>query len=583
MTNAKHRARSHRIRTLGVWGAALVLLGLPNCAKQAKRASKKEAKSAAAQRPGEGFAGADMAAMARYAPTGARRPHYRGRGPKDKQAVIGRPGPFSNLPVVNGRPIASMYFKHYGVNPTVDTQEQNVSTVSVDVDTASWALAQAYLDRGKLPPEAAIRVEEFVNAFDYGYRPPAPNAEAPFSIQAELLPSPQRKGYHVLHLGLKGKTLSAKQRKPANLVFVIDVSGSMSMHNRLGLVKQALGLLTKQLREDDWVSIVVYGSTARVVLPPTAGNEKQRIGQAILRLRTNGSTNAQAGLRLGYQQAARHFRPQGINHVILCSDGVANTGLTSASAILQDIQADVKRGITLTAVGFGMGNYNDVLMERLANRANGSYHYVDRLAQAKRIFVERLTGTLQVIAKDVKIQVEFNKRAVARYRLLGYENRRLSKRDFANDKKDAGEIGAGHAVTAIYEVKLKPNRGRAPLGVLRVRYKAPGGQTSRLLKKVLPSRVVRATFASAAPPTQLSLVVAGFAEKLRRSYWVRNLTYDQLLANLDRIPAPLSRRSDVVRLRQLILTARRLDNRGDKYAQIVPVDRMDFDRVPVLR
>jgi Ca-activated chloride channel family protein len=523
----------------------------------------------------------DAMGSALYSIPGVTRPARPTR--KQKEAGPAQPGPFRHLKVVKGKRFARMYFKHYGVNPTIDTAEQSVSTFSVDVDTASYELARAYLERGKLPPEAAIRVEEFVNAFDYGYRGPGAEAEHPFSIQAELLPSPHRQGYHVLHLGLQGRKVSAKDRKPANLVFVIDVSGSMSLRNRLGLVKKALGLLTDQLREDDWVSLVVYGSQARVVLEPTAGDEKARIRQAIASLRTGGSTNAGAGIRLGYQQAARHFRPAGINRVILCSDGVANTGVTAPGGILGQIKADIERGITLTAVGFGMGNYNDVLMEQLADKANGAYHYVDRLSQAKRVFVDRLTATLQVIAKDVKVQLQFDPKAVARYRLLGYENRRLSKRDFADDKKDAGEIGAGHAVTALYEVKLEPAGGGAPLGTLRLRYKPPQGKRSRLITRPLPHRVVRARFAQAAPPTQLSVVAAAFAEKLRRSYWVRTLSYGQLLSHLDRIEGPLAKRADVVRLRKLVRIARRLDNRGDKYAQILPADRMDFDRVPVLK
>ncbi|MCC6525040.1 MAG: VWA domain-containing protein [Polyangiaceae bacterium] len=471
-----------------------------------------------------------------------------------------------------------MFFKHYGVNPTIDTAEEAFSTFGIDVDTASYSLVRSYLERGAMPPDEAVRVEEIVNAFDYGYEPPA---DAAFSVQAEAFPSPNRKGYHVLHIGLRGMDVSAAARKPANLVFVIDVSGSMAMENRLGLVKKSLRLLVGELGEGDSVGIVAYGTTARVVLEPTSADRKDAILGAIEGLQTEGSTNAEAGLRVGYQMAASHLRPGGVNRLILCTDGVANTGATSAAQILAAVKEQADRGITIATVGFGMGNYNDVLLEQLADKGNGNYHYVDKLDEARRVFVENLTGTLQVIAKDVKIQVEFDPRSVQRYRLLGYENRGLEKRDFDNDRVDAGEIGAGHAVTALYEVKLASEAGS--LGKLRIRFKPPEGSESQLILRELSHDIVRGSLADITAPARLSLVAAGFAEKLRGSYWARNLGYDTLAAEFERIDPSLRARPEVAELGTLIKRARELDQRGDRFEPELPIAKMDFDRIPVLK
>ncbi len=477
-----------------------------------------------------------------------------------------------------GQRFFDMYFKGHGVNPTVDTEEERFSTFSVDVDTASYSLTRGYLKRGALPDEQAVRVEEFVNSFDYGYQSAA---DEPFSVHVEGFPSPSRKGYHVLHLGLKAHSVSRQERKPAHLVFVIDVSGSMNIENRLGLVKQALRLLVRELDERDRVSLVVYGTTAYTVLEPTSATDAPRLMAAIDALHSEGSTNAQAGLETGYALAAANFLPGGINRIILCSDGVANNGLTDADSIWARVKAQAARGITVTTVGFGMGNYNDVLMERLAQVGEGNYAYVDDLDEARRIFVENLTGTLQVVAKDVKLQVEFDRKAVARYRLVGYENRMLTKEQFANDQVDAGEVGAGHTVTALYEVKLR-EPGES-FGTLRIRYKAPEGGASRLVEKKLPASILRAAYAQAAPPTRLSFVAAAFAEKLRGSYWMRPLTYAQLHTLWQQVGEPLRDRPDVMELGALILQAQALDRRTDRFEKMAPVSTMDFDRVPVIK
>ncbi|NMO14446.1 DUF3520 domain-containing protein [Pyxidicoccus fallax] len=470
-----------------------------------------------------------------------------------------------------------MYFQGYGVNPTVETEEERFSTFSVDVDTASYSLTRGYLDRGVFPDESAVRVEEFVNFFDYGYES---GPDVPFAVHVEGFPSPSRPGYHVLHVGLKAREIPAAQRKPSHLIFTIDISGSMADANKLTVVKQALRMLVDALDERDRVSIVVYGSSARLVLPPTSVLHRDVLLGAIDGLQVDGATNVQAGLDLAYSLAASHLLEGGINRVILCSDGVANNGVTNADGIWARVKDYAERGITLSTVGFGMGHYNDVLMERLSHVGEGNYAYVDRLEEAHRIFVQNLTGTLQVVAKDVKVQLEFDPRAIARYRMVGYENRILAKAQFADDSVDAGEVGSGHTVTAIYEVKLRGEAAVEDFATLRLRYKAPEGGSSREVVKVLPSRVLRPSYASAAPPTRLSYVAAAFAEKLRASYWMRPLTWEQLISLHEGVGEPLRGRADVAELGSLIRRAASLDRRKDRFEQLAPVRTMDFDRVP---
>ncbi len=542
-------------------------------------------KRIAVNRPsGKGGAARSFESLSELAPGADRTPRIQiGNYPSLHQTppperTVAPPPPPERTVAPPQQPIFDMYFKGYGVNPTIDTEEERFSTFSVDVDSASYSLARNFLERGSLPAEQAVRVEEFVNSFNYGY---ASDPEAPFSVHVEGFPSPSRKGYHVVHIGLKAREVSHQERKPSHLIFVIDVSGSMNIENRLGMVKRALLLLVNQLDERDRVSIVVYGSTAHPVLEPTSATEKKKLLAAINSLTPEGSTNAQAGIELGYRLAASHFIEGGINRIILCSDGVANNGITDADGIWERVRGQAAKGITLTTVGFGMGNYNDVLMERLAQVGEGNYAYVDRLEEARRIFVQNLTGTLQVVAKDVKLQLEFDRQAVARYRLVGYENRMLTKEQFSDDRVDAGEVGAGHAVTAIYEVKLR--EPGASFGTLRIRYKAPEGGDSRLVEKVLPSSVLRSAYSRAAPPTRLSYVAAAFAEKLRGSYWVRTLSYAQLLSLWDELGQPLRDRPEVRELGSLIVKAQALDRRADRFEQFAPVSTMDFDRVPVIK
>lgn len=407
----------------------------------------------------------------------------------------------------NDLPYGHVFFKTYGVNPFIDTDDEKLSTFGLEVDTGSYTVARRYLKDGHLPPPEAIRVEEFLNYFRYGDKPPG---SGDFALTAEGAPSPFALGprYRILRFGVRARTVEAAHRKSAILTFVVDVSGSMAMENRLALVKRALFLLLDQLRPDDKVGLVVFGSDGRVLLEPTG--DRESIRSAIDRLSPEGSTNAEAGLVLGYDLARKYFREDGINRIVLCSDGVANVGRTGADSILERIGESARQGIELTTVGFGMGNFNDVLMEQLADKGHGRYAYVDTLDEARRIFVESLTGTLQTVAADAKAQVEFNTNAVARFRLVGYENRAIPNERFRDDKVRAGQIGAGHTVTVLYEIKLQPV---VPPGetvaTLRMRYKSVDEEHAvRELAQPLRAGALAASWETASPALRLSSAVA---------------------------------------------------------------------------
>jgi Ca-activated chloride channel family protein len=444
------------------------------------------------------------------------------------------------------------YFKDYGVNPYEDPREDHLSTFALDVDTASYSVARRYVMDGNLPPADSVRVEEFVNYFDAGY--PSPSDVA-FGIYADGAPSPFNKdGSYILRFGIQGYQVSEEDRKPASLTFVIDISGSMEMENRLGLVKQSLQLLVDRLRPSDTVAIVVYGSDAYVVLNPTSGEDRNRILEAIYSLHTEGATNAEAGLRLGYQMAYQASRPGAINRVILCSDGVANVGVTGPDAILEEIHGYTETGITLTTVGFGMGNFNDVLMEQLADKGDGNYAYVDTLDEARRLFVDNLTSTLQVIAKDAKVQVDFNKDVVARYRLIGYENRAVADQDFRNNSVDAGEIGAGHNVTALYAVIMNPGaQGR--IATVQMRWQDPQDLAVREINGNFNTWDLSPTFESAAPRYQVAVVVAQYAELLRLSPWASGCSIGQVLQHAVRLSGLLPTDPEVSEFTTLVSRA----------------------------
>ena len=461
--------------------------------------------------------------------------------------------PFGLTPP-NGAAYNDVFFKDYGTNPFIDTEDDHLSTFGMDVDTASYSVTRRYLRDGYLPPPEAVRVEEFVNAFDYNYR--SPSAEA-FAVHIDGAPSRfgEGKRLQLLRIGIQGRVVPDENRKDAMLTFVIDVSGSMDMENRLELVKRALTLLVEQLRPGDKVAIVVYGSRARIVLPHTGIEGREEILGAIHSLAPEGVTNAEEGLRLGYSLASRNARVNGINRIILCSDGVANVGETGADGILRTIRSHVEEGITLTTLGFGMGNFNDVLMEQLANNGDGSYAYIDTLNEAKRVFVENLTGTLQLIAKDAKVQVDFNPQVVSRFRLLGYENRRLDHEDFRDDKADGGEIGSGHSVTALYEIKLHEG-ATGQLATVFIRHEDPDTRRISEINEEISTTQLNKTFEVASPEFQLAATVAEFAEILRESFWAQEGSLEAVSRSIDGI-APRIHNEQVDELRHLVSRATR--------------------------
>jgi len=424
-----------------------------------------------------------------------------------------------------------MFFRYWGDNPFVETASDPLSTFAVDVDTASYTLLRSYLlTRGLLPPPEAIRTEEFINYFKAGYTPPPDKSRAAFSISTEIAPSPfaRDSGHKLLRVGVKGFEVPRSERKACALVFVVDTSGSMRDGNRLELVKDSLRLLVKELDEGDTIGIVAFDSDARVVLDPRAADHRATILHAIDTLEPGGSTNADAGLCLGYQMAADHFIQGGANRVLLLSDGVANTGSTTDYArMLEHVREQRERGIYLTTVGVGMGNHNDYLLEQLADKGDGQCVYVDRLSEARRVFVDNLTGTLQAIAKDVKIQVEFDRDKVSRYRQLGYENRAVADSAFRDDTVDAGEIGSGHEVTCLYELECKPGVDGA-LATVRVRYRTIEDERTVELEHEVMTRSLSPEFCKASPRLQLAACVAEFAEVLRDSYWARGADLDKV-------------------------------------------------------
>ena len=511
----------------------------------------------------------------------------------------------------------SMFFEHYGVNPFIPTDEDSLSTFAVDVDAASYTVARRYIDGGHLPPKEAARVEEFVNFFRQDY-PKFDDVD--FRIFLEGAPSPFANGYQLVRVGIKGRDVAAADRKAANLTFVIDTSGSMQREDRLELVKRALHVLLDELRPEDRVAIVAYGNEARVVLEPTSlgsgvvpmaqeergrgdwdeGEERSwpagrtEIERAIDGLHPDGGTNAEAGLTIGYDVASRSYERGAINRIILCSDGVANIGRTGGESILDAARREADRGIHLSTIGFGMGNYNDVLLEELANKGDGNYYYVDDLDEARRVFVENLTGTLQTIAKDAKVQVEFDPERVLRYRLLGFENRDVADKDFRNDAIDAGEIGAGHTVTALYEVKVAPGVSRGTLATVRLRYARPEHEVegdprmgmdrgssmelgAREISEQLDARDLARRFDDASPRFRLDAIVAELAEILRHSYWAKESTIAALVPMAREIARERGLRDDA----EVAEFASLVERAADLSAKLTPEERRAMEPPPL--
>jgi len=411
-------------------------------------------------------------------------------------------------------------FETLPVNPFVMAEKDALSTFSIDTDTASYTMARNYIQGGYLPPTASVRMEEFINSFDYNY---SQTGKGVFSVYAEAAPSPFRNGLALLKIGIKGKVLGRESIKPAHLSFVVDASGSMAKQDRLPLVQHALKLMASRMDPADKISLVTYGPDARLVLEAVPANQHEIIIQAIDSIQCGGSTNMLEGLSLGYAMAQKAFRANQVNQVILCSDGIANVGQTEADKILQEVKAFRDQGITLTIAGFGRGAYNDVLMEKLSNSGDGHYVFVDSHEEAQRIFAEELASTFQVIARDVKIQVSFDPNRVRRYRLIGYENRDIADEDFRNDAIDAGEVGSGQSVTALYELELINEYGciyPQDIGTVYVRYHNEDTGKVEEISKRLENNILKARTPETAPRFYLAAAASEFAEILRESEYV---------------------------------------------------------------
>jgi len=421
-----------------------------------------------------------------------------------------------------------------------------LSTFSVDVDTGSYANVRRYINQGKLPPQNAVRVEEMLNYFDYQQPAPVNNAQ-PFSVKTEMMNAPWNNDRKLLKIALKGYELPKSALGNANLVFLLDVSGSMNSPHKLPLLKRSLTLLTNQLNEHDRVSIVVYAGAAGVVLEPTPGNQHQAISRALNQLNAGGSTNGGQGIELAYSIAQEQFIKGGINRVILATDGDFNVGISNIDTLKKLIEEKRQHGITLTTLGFGQGNYNDYLMEQMADIGNGNYAYIDNINEARKVLVDQLSSTLKTIAHDVKIQVEFNPTTVSEYRLIGYENRALANEDFNNDKVDAGEIGAGHQVTALYELTLTSSKKTAidslryqknqsnsknstvnanELAFVKLRYKLPQQTTSLLIERTVTRDLLDKS------PTQsfkFASSVAAFSQSLKGGKYLKDYSIEDMI------------------------------------------------------
>ncbi len=458
-------------------------------------------------------------------------------------------------------PYDGVTYQDPGVNPYVPAERDRESTFALDVDTAAYTIAQRYVADGNLPDPSSVRVEEFVNAFDQDYAAPSAGA---FAITSDGGPSPfLGRDEVLLRVGVKAREVTRLERPDAALTFVIDTSGSMAREDRLGLVKQALAVLVDRLRPRDSVAIVEYGTEARVVLEPTSADDPERIRFAIDSLQPSGSTNAEAGLRLGYELAAETLREGGINRVILASDGVANVGDTDPASILARVRPDAEQGIQLVTVGFGMGNYNDVLMEQLADKGDGFYAYVNRLDDARTLFGEQLTSTLDTVALDAKAQVVFNPDVVEAYRLVGYENRAIPDEAFHDPEVDAGAIGAGHAATALYALRLTGERGgifdSGRIATVWIRWTDPDSRREQEVSHDAHLDGLASTFADTEPTFKLDAIVAAAAERFRASRWADGYDLTDVAAVADEVQDDLPGTDQVHELLSMLDQAARLE------------------------
>ncbi len=431
-------------------------------------------------------------------------------------------------------------------NPVKVAATEPVSTFSADVDTASYSVVRRFLNDGRLPPKDAVRVEEMVNYFDYSYAVPN-DREKPFQPTVAVYPTPWNPATEIVHIGIQGYGLPQGERPPVNLVLLLDVSGSMEDPDKLPLLQKSLSMLAKEMTAQDRISIVVYAGNAGVVLEPTPGNETAKITEAINNLSAGGSTAGGEGIRRAYELAEGNLIKGGVNRVILATDGDFNVGITDSEQLEDFVARKRESGVTLTVLGFGQGNYNDAMMQTLAQAGNGNAAYIDNLNEARKVLVDEMAGTVFTIAGDVKFQVEFNPACVAEYRLIGYETRMLETADFNNDKVDAGDIGAGHRVTALYEITPvgsaarltdplrygKPEAASAACGeiaYLKMRYKLPGETASKLIERPITAADTSTSVESLNGDFKFAAAVAGFAQLLRGEPYLKNFGYDQVIA-----------------------------------------------------
>ena len=454
------------------------------------------------------------------------------------------------MPVMEPPPVDRERYEDVDDNPVKRVADEPVSTFSVDVDTASYARTRRFLTDGTLPPKDAVRVEELINYFDYSY--PLPEAaDPPFSTNVNVVPSPWKSGNELIQIGLQGYNIEADERPAMNLTLLVDVSGSMSSPDKLPLAKKALGMLVDNMSEKDTISVAVYAGAAGMVLEPTPGNEKSKIMAALEGMAAGGSTAGGEGLRLAYSLAEQNFDEDSVNRVMLLTDGDFNVGVTSDERLEDFVSRKRDSGVFLSVMGFGRGNYNDAMMQKIAQAGNGMAAYVDTVNEARKLLNDDLSGSLFTIAKDVKIQVEFNPAKVSEYRLIGYETRMLDEADFNNDKVDAGEIGAGHTVTALYEVtpvgadsaltgdrRYEGNKSgettnadpSAEYGFLKLRYKLPDEDTSKLIEVPITNDLAFETLDEAPLYTRFATAVAGFGQLLKGSSFISDdFDYDSVI------------------------------------------------------
>ena len=452
------------------------------------------------------------------------------------------------------------------VNPIYRVADHAVSTFSIDVDTGSYSNTRRFLNDGRLPPVDAVRAEEMINYFDYQY--PQPNSIHPFSVTTEIVDSPWKENAKLIKIGIQAKDLATKQLPPANLVFLVDVSGSMDAPDKLPLVKQTLRLLTEQLRPQDKVTIITYASGEKLILAPTSGDQKDKILTVINELQASGATAGEQAIQLAYKQAEKAFVKNGINRILLATDGDFNVGITDFSTLKGMVAEKRKSGISLTTLGFGTGNYNEQLMEQLADAGDGNYSYIDNKNEAKKVVQRQLSSTLATVAQDVKIQVEFNPATVKEYRLVGYENRMLKQEDFNNDKVDAGDIGAGHNVTAIYEIIPVGQQGwlndsryqastktdttkKSEYAFVNLRYKLPNQEKSVLLNQAVKAQ--SKSLAQANSDTRFAIAVASYAQQLKGGQYNAAMGWDQIiqLAQQSAKPDPYQMREEFIELAKI--------------------------------